>query len=184
MRFYGFGNFYLSSLQQGLQAGHTIADLFVKYNHADLNAASVNEYTQPKEIELLENADMLLEWARDHKVMILLNGGNSANLQELYDFLDTNENPYPFTKFHEDEQSLNGALTYVGIILPERIYETAAKIRQASKHYYNESKLELEIVQRSFNAIVVDVNQSEIFQDFSKFEYELCLKINQFGLAR
>ena len=32
MRFYGFGNYYLSSLQQGLQAGHAAVDLHVKYN--------------------------------------------------------------------------------------------------------------------------------------------------------
>lgn len=113
-RFYGFGNYYLSSLQQGLQAGHAVAELFVKY-----------------EIDTTEHSQVV-DWAKNHKTMVLLNGGNSGSLEELYNVFQNLESygmNYPFAKFHEDEVSLNGALTYVGIVLPSLVYELASSLR-------------------------------------------------------
>ena len=176
MRFYGFGNYYLSSLQQGLQAAHTVGEIFVKHNHAILN--SVNDYTQPKEIELLEKADMVLDWAQHHKTMVLLNGGNSLSLQELFDFFDNEDNPYPYAKFHEDDQSLNGALTYVGIILPEKIYETSLMMRTARSFFYDDN---LKRITFSEGQGIFSI--PAICNDFSKFEFELCNKINEYRLA-
>jgi len=113
MRFYAFGNYYLSSLQQGVQALHAATELSMKaFNDGD------------------QYLIQYLRWAQHHKTAILLNGGNSRDLQELLSFFELPENPYLFSGFCEDEQSLNGALTTVGIILPETIYETAAAIRQ------------------------------------------------------
>lgn len=106
-RFYGFGNYYLSSLQQGLQAGHCVSELFVQH---------VGEKNK---------SDLVYDWATNHKTMVLLNGGNSGSLQELYDFFEQlkfSGMHLPFVKFHEDQVSLGGALTYVGIIVPEYIY--------------------------------------------------------------
>jgi hypothetical protein len=166
MRFYGFGNYYLSSLQQGLQAGHTIAELFVKHNHFDVHPAMGKPVSESIDAyENLAKADMVLEWASDHKTMVLLNGGNSADLAELYTFFNTAENPFPFAKFHEDEQSLNGALTYVGIILPARIYDLSAKMRA------------LPAEGQTFEELLV-------LEKCTSFENELIYKLNQFGLAR
>lgn len=114
MRFYGFGNYYLSSLQQGLQSAHVIGELFTQ-----------NEFGSHK-------SNQVYEWAKNHKTMVLLNGGNSLALQELFDTFKGYEERgmhIPFAKFHEDEQSLGGALTYVGIIVPAEYYDTAAAIR-------------------------------------------------------
>lgn len=111
-RFYGFGNYYLSSLQQGLQAGHTVAQLFVEHTG--------------------EKLSQVHEWAKNHKTMVLLNGGNSlslANLHEKFNMWSQEGMPFAFAKFNEDEQSLGGALTYVGIILPNDIYDAAAALR-------------------------------------------------------
>lgn len=115
MRFYGFGNYYLSSLQQGLQAGHAISRLYTR--------------TKPG----TEGFDILHEWGNNHDTMVLLNGGNALNLQELYDFFNELKEqgmPLPFQKFHEDDQSLGGALTYVGIIVPPKYYDAAATSRR------------------------------------------------------
>lgn len=115
MRFYGFGNYYLSSLQQGLQSAHAVGELFTQ---TELGSESFN---------------MVYDWAKNHKTMVLLNGGNALNLQELYDFfgeLKAQGMHLPFAKFHEDEQSLGGALTYVGVIVPEKYYEAAATSRR------------------------------------------------------
>jgi len=110
-RFYGFGNYYLSSLQQGLQAAHAVGELFTQH------PADSKEFKA------------VYEWARDHKTMVLLNGGNSKDLAELYYFFKQNCGSLAFAKFHEDDASLCGALTYVGIILPSRIYDTSAALR-------------------------------------------------------
>lgn len=180
MRFYGFGNYYLSSLQQGLQAGHAVAELFVKHNHAGVNNASAGDYTLPEERDNMALADCVLDWAENHKTMVLLNGGNSADLQDLFDFLDCEENPYPFVKFHEDEVSLNGALTYVGMILPPRIYDTAAILRSTRGAFFNE---ELQAVQIPDVKVGNDVN-SYILVQMGKFEFDLMQRLNQYGLAK
>ena len=114
MRAYFFGNMYLSSIQQGIQAAHATHELFTKYNTPGVAQAN------------------LREWAENHKTMILLNGGYAATIQELVDFLAEQGDhsvEYPFAPFHEEVASLNGALTTVGVILPEKIYLTAAAIR-------------------------------------------------------
>lgn len=113
-RAYFFGNMYLSQIQQGIQAGHVISELFTKY---------YSEYSCDEEV-------LLYEWANDHKTMILLNGGHGSNLHDLIDFFEQDDNPYPFSFFKESEGALDNALTCVGIILPEKIYEGAAVLRK------------------------------------------------------
>jgi hypothetical protein len=121
MRFYAFTNFYLSSLQQGIQTQHCTADMFAHYEtfkHTDEHVAIARE--------------LLLDWAIIHKTTIILNGGNSADLESLYQQLLplAVDQDLPYQKFHEDEQSLNRALTCVGIVLPEPIYTVAAALRE------------------------------------------------------
>ena len=173
MRYYGFGNMYLSSLQQGLQNAHTIVEMY-------------NEYTEehyPAEFEFLT------EWALEHKTMILLNGGYSENLRDLWRFLSSDENPYPFAKFNEGQDALDGALTCVGVILPRKIYEVAAIFRRDRP---NNGPLLLDIIrangQVTFyndNAYGVDVEpNSSITYEFSDWEIELMLELNKYGLAK
>ena len=107
MRLYTFCNYYLSSIQQGIQSAHCLAEMFVRY--ADLSPAN----------------DMLFNWARNHKTIVILNGGNNeelrntfATLQRLCQVLDY----YPLAIFNEDASSLNSAVTCVGVIVPEKIY--------------------------------------------------------------
>ena len=175
MRFYGFGNYYLSSLQQGLQAGHAACELFVKYDEICLTNMS-----QPNQIRAVDKNEIVYDWAKYHKTMVLLNGGNSADLADLFAFLDTPENPYPYVKFHEDEVSLNGALTYVGIILPELIYETSALLRQ-NRNYTFGVNAEAVIITTSPSG--ADVRESTVIP-MSMFEFELCERLTQYGLAK
>jgi hypothetical protein len=110
---------YLSSLQNGIQTAHIVSELFAKYDSAE----SDNPQTEQQE-------SMVYDWAHDHKTIINLDGGNSANLTSINDWLELNECPFPFTSFHEDEESLNGAITGVGIVLPEYVYEAMALYRK------------------------------------------------------
>jgi hypothetical protein len=107
MRAYFFTNYYMSPIQKGIQALHCVADMFVY---------------QP--------CQMLEDWAGQHKTVVLLNGGNSADLIEINQQLKDAEVTYPFSMFSEDEQSLNGAVTCVGIILPEKVYTIAGLMRK------------------------------------------------------
>jgi hypothetical protein len=117
MRFYAFTNFYLSSIQKGIQAQHCTAELFTHYNRQS------------------RGGKLLYDWAQNHKTTIVLNGGNCADLKNLFLSLRAlcDELGFPYTSFQEDEQSLNGAITCVGVVLPARIYETASLMRTSSE---------------------------------------------------
>lgn len=121
MRLYSFTNYYLSPLQQGLQTAHLVAEMSVDSQH--------NEW---KIYEL---------WAVNHKTIIIKNGGNSGELDDLYVLLVEYGKIFdlPCAKFKEDGSSLNYATTAVGIIIPEEFYE-AKFIRgtnSAANYYYN-----------------------------------------------
>lgn len=112
MRAYFFMNMYLSSIQNGIQSAHVVAELFYKYQINNGSHRS-NQYCQ------------LMDWANRHKTMILLNAGYSEELHNLQEFFLSDNNHYPWALFKESQEALDGAFTCIGIILPERIYETA-----------------------------------------------------------
>lgn len=181
MRAYFFGNMYLSSIQQGIQAAHAVHEMFVRFpernNQGDNN--------------IKFDGDFLWEWATEHKTMILLNGGYAATIQELVDFFNDGTNPYPWADFHEEEASLNGALTTVGIILPEKIYLTAAAIRRNMIYSMNESgQTTVREQVWDYGSITVDKENDFGFDVpgptimvFSKWEAQMMDKLNQFNLA-
>lgn len=130
MRCYHFGNYYMSSIQQGIQAAHCQMELFVKYEKIDLYDYARNTNDSPPEhiIRRANLAGQLFNWSKNYKTMVCLNGGNNKDLlkiKELFTFNDT----YPWSYFCEDEESLGGILTNLCIVLPEAIYDSAAKIR-------------------------------------------------------
>lgn len=104
---------YLSPIQQGIQTAHAVHDMFVKYGsgmfQSDIRGVSYG---------------LLTDWAESHKTIIVLNGGNSLILEQSYDRIAkaADKVGFPYVKFHEDDQSLNGALTCVGVVLPESVY--------------------------------------------------------------
>lgn len=112
LRAYYFGNLYMSSIQQGIQSLHTTAEMFIKYRQTFLNS----------------QAEYLLEWATDHKSVILKQAGYSSDLEVIRQFFYADENPYPWAYFREE--GVADALTCVGIILPEKVYGTADTVRR------------------------------------------------------
>ena len=112
LRLYSFVNFYLSSIQQGIQTGHVAVDLVRKYT---ANVNPLNREIYPQKQDMVEN------WADNHKTFITLNGGNAAGIQEITDVI-TRNNTFPWAIFKEDEQSLGGIQTCVAVILPENIF--------------------------------------------------------------
>ena len=95
----------MSQLQLGLQTAHCVAEMALQKN------------------------EMFEIWAKMHKTIVILNGGNCESLKNLREYLIHPMNLFPYASFEEDEASLNGAITSVGIILPEGIYEAARLVR-------------------------------------------------------
>ena len=157
MRAYFFGNMYLSQIQQGIQAAHAVHEMFVKY----------------RDTQMISVAETLYDWAVHHKTMILLNGGYADAIQDLVNFFNHRDNHLPFAPFYEEKASLNGALTTVGIVVPEKIYATAAAIRkdaQLREHIWENGSLEL-------------ADDKVTTLRFSRWEAELIDKLNTFSLA-
>lgn len=159
MRAYFWGNMYLSQIQQGIQTAHCLADMYEKYR----NDSHMSEW-----ISL---------WAQDHKTMILLNGGFSEYLRELVRFFsEEGQNAYPWAQFHEAPEALDNALTCVGIILPSIIYNGAAAIR-------NTSLEEVECGSYNNPNLLADGLRHDFWKRLTPFEQELCMRLNQYGLA-
>ena len=104
LRLYTFINFYLSSIQQGIQTAHIVQELN-------------NKYAFSSEIATLE----LSRWARDFKTIIVCNGGGAADLKAGIALVRTFA--HPWVEFYEEPDCLSGALTGFGVILPARIFD-------------------------------------------------------------
>ena len=160
MRCYHLSNMYLSSIQAGIQSSHAQMELFVKYQEDDDQKAQ------------------LYDWAKNHKTMIVLNGGYLSTMQEALKFLDNSSNPYPWSTFYESEEAMGGMLTNIAIVLPEKIYETATLIRR------RQLTPNLTIVDGQDSEVIFAIaDQRKAYGEFSEFEVELCNFLNKFGLA-
>jgi hypothetical protein len=111
MRLYSFANFYLSPLQHGLQTAHCVSDMAAMVANLGTDHISL--------------VDTFYDWARNHKTIIICNGGNVAMLEDLFTRLVDHSHKFslPLVKFYEDEQSLNNALTSVAILVPAWAYD-------------------------------------------------------------
>lgn len=110
-RCYAFGNFYLSSIQQGIQAAHAVAELSLKYLQKPKNH---------------KGRRIVEEWIKEDKVMILLNGGNHRDLEELTEMLDSYQPAVPWAYFTESKDDLNSAMTSVVVIVDDDTIEDPA----------------------------------------------------------
>ena len=69
--------------------------------------------------------DLLNDWARNHKTIIILDGGDCQDLYDIVEFLIKNDRDLklPFSYFKEDARSLHNALTAVAVVVPREIYD-------------------------------------------------------------
>lgn len=113
-RAYFLGNMYLSSIQQGIQAQHCTAEMFVKYREA------VGDERSKKDA-----MEKLYYWAAYHKTSILLNGGYKSEMDKMLAHFNNEYNLYPHAAFYESEEALGGVLTCIGIVLSNKVYDCA-----------------------------------------------------------
>lgn len=114
LRLYTFCNFYLSSIQQGIQTAHIVGELH--------NNFQGNTYFE--------------QWCRKDKTIIVCNGGMAKDLYEAYLLLSGPKQYLPITCFEEEAGALDikGAesMTGFGIIVPEYIYDAEVCYRKSS----------------------------------------------------
>jgi len=166
MRAYFFGNMYLSSIQQGIQAGHVIGELSLKYLIKKENALIHQECGQA----------LYLGWVEDHKTMILLNAGYGSELHDLVTMFSSNENEsFPWAPFYESTDALDGAITCVGIILPVRIYELSKLIRDPD---------EFKIIEHLVTTTGQWKTEEGETWEYTKWEWDLVKRLNRYELAR
>ena len=180
MRCYHFGNFYLSSIQQGIQSAHAQMELFVKYQDTGINY--LDDY-QPtiEEYRYQDAVDALYDWAQNHKTMVCLNGGALQDLKNIEELMKDVGNKYPWSTFYEDEYSLGSILTNIAIVLPEEIYETAAKIRSREYFLTNNTIIENPIPIGISTDILIE---PKFVMTLTDFDVKLIELLNSCQLAR
>lgn len=132
MRCYHLCNFYLAGIHAGIQSAHTQHELAIKYlastPYRNLAAdESMNEYGARLD-DFHDAKASYIDWANNHKTMILLNGGMMSHLLEFEAFLTENKHVLAWAAFREEEDALNGALTNIGLVLPEHMYRWSRQI--------------------------------------------------------
>jgi hypothetical protein len=159
-RLYTFGNFYLSSIQQGIQAAHALGEMAIKY--------PVTCYEQ--------GTTIFHEWLNNHKTMICKNGGAEEQLQEIKQWLGSATDVYlPWGFFHEEEPALNNALTCVAIVVSERIWKTGVGLLDS----------EYTIDKHTGNYVFGNLYAPEAeLEEFTEFEFKLMLLIKNSPNAR
>lgn len=136
LRCYTFTLYQLSSIQQGIQAGHATVELGMRAYRKQMTMRSGTDF------------GVYHRWATEWKTMVLLNGGDLGELRELYDFLTDTANTFPWAGFFESKESLGGIVTSIAVILPARIFLTAEAARkkiplEPEEIAYNEWEIEL-----------------------------------------
>lgn len=113
LRAYSLNNMYLSGIHAGIQTAHSHHELALKY----LVKLNDNKNTDNQK-------ELLIDFLQNHKTIVVLNGGMHTNLLSFLSILNLYERDidYPFAEFYESQEALNGALTNITIILPEKIY--------------------------------------------------------------
>lgn len=122
MRCYHINNFYMSGIHAGIQSAHAQHELMLKYMAPQVTLTEMQEQAR----------GAYIEWARDHKTIIVLNGGMQGDLQKWQEFLSlSGGHKYAWASFNEDQYALNGALTNIALVLPETIYKYARGVTRA-----------------------------------------------------
>ncbi len=182
-RLYTFSHMLLSDTAKGIQNLHSVVELFNKYipNPSNDDCVSVNE-------DRNKDANSILwDWSINHKTCIALNGRFSNDLILLEDFLKDGLNYLPWASFKEDQETLEGILTSISIIMPEKIYKTASDLRGKviSISCGEVQVLDWEDYNESFNLQEYHDIQEKYnsYGKFSEFELELINRLMNYRLV-
>ena len=116
---------YTSGIHAGIQTAHLVHEMMRKYQE-DFNSAAFSSNPEdwsdsnPK-VAKYKN---LIDWADNHKTIIVKCGGYHSSLVELYGELKEYSAHFkmPMGRWRESKDALNNAQTAVGIVVPDFIY--------------------------------------------------------------
>lgn len=109
LRCYTIVNQYLNGIHAGIQSAHAIAKMFSEYDSSFYNDSVV---------------ELLNIWSNKHETIIVLDGGYQSNLSAIHKlFSNRATGMFPYSRFNESTEALNGALTALAIVLPDYIYK-------------------------------------------------------------
>lgn len=135
MKLYTWTHSMLSTKQQGIQSQHATIELFNTYKETDLMDYGRSTGDSPPKhlVDDARKADMLFSWSEDFKTHISLDGGNSIGMNEILEefkmYIENDDMEYPWAVFYEDK-SLEGILTSISIILPEKVYKVSNLVKR------------------------------------------------------
>jgi len=120
-RLYSFTNMYLSSIQKGIQTAHLVGEMSRIYSNTSAESSGASKAL----------SEAFKQWLDQDRTIIVLNGGNCQNLQDIsskiFDIVLGCTLKYPECFFCEDDESLNGAITAYGIVLPSDVWQGTSK---------------------------------------------------------
>lgn len=182
MRAYFFGNMYLSSIQQGIQALHCLGEMHNKYSpNLGANDVGIEVCMQPS-TQLCQ----LRTWEEEHKTVVLLSAGFSEEIRDLHTFFFDNagadgDNYFPFAAFHEGEDALDGALTCTGIVLPQHIYDGA---KEANRVMRLRPDIESRMLFENDRILNIEIAGEMREVEYNEFEVALMQRMSQYRLAQ
>lgn len=179
IRCYHFNNFYLAGIHAGIQAGHAQHELARKYLFPVING----------EIQISNlKAKMYRDWAENHKTMIVLNAGMAVDLENLVTLFGDIANPYPWVDWRESKEALNGCITSIAMVLPDRIYGWNQLMGRAMSKpggedgAYSTQEPGLVVVMKDELAELTISSTGEVVETFTIFEVELMKKMSAMKL--
>jgi hypothetical protein len=115
MRLYTFTNMYTEGIHAGIQSLHVLGELVNKYPRNHLLGADPAKD---------QATNVLYDWLENHKTVYVYDGGLASMLWDRYQELRecANALKLPIARFYESKEALNGALTCVGIVVPDQYY--------------------------------------------------------------
>lgn len=172
LRCYTFTNWMLSPIQQGIQPGHAAMELVNKYMIAE---GWQNGF-----------AEQVSEWIANHKTIVCINGGDAWGVKDWRALFEAGykigKNDLPYAEFYENEQSLDGSLTSVAVILPARIFDAAAMMRR--ERYDDTVSVTWDHILNELRVGWTDKDGTVHAHTFNSWERELMNKLNGAQLAR
>ena len=162
LRLYTFVNFYLSSIQQGIQSAHVATELTNK--HRGKRGLAVK---------------LLRGWEEQGKTMIVLNGGMARDVANGFDAAESFGSryhiaAYPFAAFWEEPGAIHErrrAMTAWGIVLPPEVYNARPVEAFPSRTGFSTIKAE-------------EIKPETPIWEVGSFEHFICSYIQSKSLAR
>lgn len=185
MRCYHLNNSYLAAIHAGIQSAHSQHELAMKYLHPQ---HVLDGFHKEAEVAIAG----YLEWASNHKTIIVLDGGWHEHLVEMQAFLASNtDHSYAWASFCESPESLNGSMTNIALVLPYHMYAFNREIASFVKLNLSSTEATLNdgtkiTLRKLENGVAVYRNHhhdASITQYcYSKFDVELIVRLSQMKL--